>query len=531
MTTPLKRRRLQRVSSTGSFTLSDPSDEEIVTAKKVRQAPPSPRATPVKPVTLSSPGAKKQSNRSSTLPPTLSHLLQLHTALESLLALKLGSSALAPSAHPTRIDTLTIINICTSAELERAAGRRCAPAEIARLCWIYEAGVAPVAVETRPETPVNSKEQNDNPFVTPTKSRRSELEWMRGGTGITLSPMRVLEKDFGKRRTVYAFGIEVDASASGGKTGLDVASRWLSEKPPRVRLIEKRIRDWWKKNTVNPLPPFPSSTLPPLIQPANLPTPSSTRTRSLASTPVKKGALSSNTPTPTRVHKALMSDNPFMTPPETPTKIRGLPSSLPVTPAKSDGRITPTSGSSVKDRKNALFERLAAKAGTPRGTILFRDEQTEEERAFTPDELKRRSALSRLGGVAEGIYMMFSSTGGDLATPATRRRRAVPMDEAIQILVKSSKVAISEAEAQLSIKMLTELCPFFVRILVIDRAEWLEAPSSSSLATPPSPGSVAVAEMSKRSPGGSPRRVGRNEDGGLRRVRERIRRELDGPSL
>ncbi|KZT51374.1 hypothetical protein CALCODRAFT_137518 [Calocera cornea HHB12733] len=529
MTTPLKRRRLQRVSSTGSFTLSDPSDEEIVTAKKVRQAPPTPRATPVKPVALSSPGARKQSKASLPLPPTLSHLLQLHSALESLLALKLGSSSLAPSPHPTRPDTLTIINICTSAELERAAGRRCAPIEIARLCWIYEAGVPPIPHETRPETPVNPIQQDDNPFLTPTKSRKSELEWLRGGGGITLSPMRVLDKESGKRRTMYAFGVELDVSDGGGRTGMDVASRWLSEKQTRVRLIEKRIREWWKANTVSPLPPFPSSLLPPLIQPANLPTPSSTRTRSLTSTPSKGRAIAFNTPTPTRARSSLLSDVNLMGPPETPTKVRVL-ASLPVTPAKSDGRITPTSGS-VKDRKSALFERLAAKAGTPKGSVLLRDEHTDYERIVTADELKRRSALSRLGGVAEGIYMLFSSTGGDLATPATRRRRAVPMDEAVQILVKSSKVAISEAEAQSSIKMLAELCPFFVRVLVIDRAEWLEAPSSSALAAPPSPGSVAVAEVSRRSPGGSPKRVGRNEDGGLRRVRERIRRELENPAV
>ncbi|KZO92142.1 hypothetical protein CALVIDRAFT_601660 [Calocera viscosa TUFC12733] len=528
MATPLKRRRLQRVSSTGSFTLSDPSDEDIITPKKVRQAPPSPRATPVKSVTLSSPGARKQPRASLPLPPTLSHLLQLHSALESLLALKLGSSPLAPSPHPTRPDTLTIINICTCAELERAAGRRCAPVEVARLCWIYEAGIPPVPPETRPETPVNG-EQDDNPFLTPTKPRRSEIEWLRGGSGVTVSPMRVLDKEVGKRKTMYAFGVEVEVSDGGGRTGMDVASRWLSGRQSRVRLIEKRIRDWWKRNTVSPLPPFPSSLLPPLIQPANLPTPSSTRTRSLVSTPSKTRAIAFNTPSTGRTRSSLLSDDNLMGPPETPTKVRTW-TSLPVTPAKSDGRITPTSGS-VKDRKSALLERLAAKAGTPRGSVLLRDEHADYERVVTPDELKRRSALSRLGDVAEGIYMLFSSIGGDLATPATRRRRAVPMDEAVQILVKSSRVAISEAEAQSSIKMLAELCPFFVRVLVIDRAEWLEAPSTSALAAPPSPGAVAVAEVSKRSPGGSPKRVGRNEDGGLRRVRERIRRELETPVL
>lgn len=84
--------------------------------------------------------------------------------------------------------------------------------------------------------------------------------------------------------------------------------------------------------------------------------------------------------------------------------------------------------------------------------------------------------------------------------------------------------------------MLTKLCPFFIKKLNIDGEEWFEMPSSSSVEkeeekqVPPSPSprkgkgreTTSVEEVLTR----SPKRV-KKEGGGLREVRERIRRELD----
>lgn len=119
---------------------------------------------------------------------------------------------------------------------------------------------------------------------------------------------------------------------------------------------------------------------------------------------------------------------------------------------------------------------------------------------------------------------------------------------------------MSTLEANESLKLLTTLCPFFLRPLDIAGREWLEMPSTSSqdsdyscvnnpspskkhvasklvppsspgarsttsVGPPPSPGSRAKldsAELLTR----SPKRVKR-EIGGLREVREIIRRELE----
>ena len=83
--------------------------------------------------------------------------------------------------------------------------------------------------------------------------------------------------------------------------------------------------------------------------------------------------------------------------------------------------------------------------------------------------------------------------------------------------------------------MLTKLCPFFVKELNIAGEEWLEMPASHAAlnteatptkkkpAPPSSPGKqTSVEELVTR----SPRRVKR-EAGGLREVREIIRKELE----
>jgi len=90
---------------------------------------------------------------------------------------------------------------------------------------------------------------------------------------------------------------------------------------------------------------------------------------------------------------------------------------------------------------------------------------------------------------------------------------------------------MSSAEARESLTILTGLCPFFLKPLDIDGQEWLEmpasAPSSSERLVPTSPGSSrAKGDGLEGALARSPRRVKR-EGGGLREVRERIRREIE----
>lgn len=156
--------------------------------------------------------------------------------------------------------------------------------------------------------------------------------------------------------------------------------------------------------------------------------------------------------------------------------------------------------------------------------------------------------------------MLFSNPTGSNATPTTRKRRALPLADVTAAVLKSAKVPISAAEARESLEMLTKLCPFFLRPLNVTGDEWLEMPAPSSntseegvedggeraektsknprkvMASPRkltgSPGKLP-ASPSRTKEGSavevltrSPRRVKR-EGGGLREVRERIRREIE----
>ena len=141
----------------------------------------------------------------------------------------------------------------------------------------------------------------------------------------------------------------------------------------------------------------------------------------------------------------------------------------------------------------------------------------------------------RVGTLTRFCRLFSAPTSSTTATPSSRKRRALPLSEISAAIVKSSPVPISEAEAVESVNMLTKLCPFFIKPLSIDGEEWFEMPSSpvtekdEEKPPPPSPSprkgkgrETTSVEVLTR----SPKRV-KKEGGGLREVRERIRRELD----
>ena len=111
----------------------------------------------------------------------------------------------------------------------------------------------------------------------------------------------------------------------------------------------------------------------------------------------------------------------------------------------------------------------------------------------------------------------------------------MPQPEVAAAIIKSSPVPLSLAEAHESLAMLTKLCPFFLQRLDVGGEEWLEMPSASADADGESEPSSAPSsprkargkdESAEEIHTRSPRRVKR-EYGGLREVRERIRRELE----
>ena len=139
---------------------------------------------------------------------------------------------------------------------------------------------------------------------------------------------------------------------------------------------------------------------------------------------------------------------------------------------------------------------------------------------------------------------LFSNPAGSATATTTRKRRALPSEEITAAIIKSSPVPISLADAQDSLKMLVKMCPFFLISKNFDGEEWLEMPApqtvpisepSGHLTTsspgkgkvPVSPGRVrgkhaSAEELRTRSP-----KTVKHQGGGLREVRERIRKELE----
>jgi len=147
---------------------------------------------------------------------------------------------------------------------------------------------------------------------------------------------------------------------------------------------------------------------------------------------------------------------------------------------------------------------------------------------LSQEEMRHRVLLGRLEGIAESVWMLFSGPSTASVGLSTRKRRVLPASEVAAAVLKSSPVPMSTAEAQESLAILTRLCPFFLKPLDIDGQEWLEMPASSvERLVPSSPGSSrgkndGLEDVLTR----SPRRV-KKEGGGLREVRERIRREIE----
>lgn len=120
-------------------------------------------------------------------------------------------------------------------------------------------------------------------------------------------------------------------------------------------------------------------------------------------------------------------------------------------------------------------------------------------------------------------YRLFTSPANPAtASPSKRKRRTLPTAEVAQSIMKSSPVPISIAEAQESITLLTALCPFFLKSIDVGGEEWLEMPASAHPSA--SPHSATESDIVVHVL--SPRRV-KKEAGGLREVRERIKRELE----
>lgn len=481
------------------------------------------------------------------LPDHLQTLLTLHHAFNIAISLHLATQppVLPPhSADATSVRVPNLTNLLTlKGAVERGSGRRFGQTELARLAWLYAWDGESLPKEDK---------EDDNPFLDKPKVNPSEPV---SGLSYLITATRTLDS---AGRKVHTLGIGLELDIEAGETrqlllggaeggfgnkgqggGLRVLGRWNAGAELREDIVRSRLEKWVTLN---------GGELE-TVEDTGLPTPSTRDSGRSAIPPIPLLPLpklaSAN------LGAALFAASPSAEsgpstpkPPAFATELSD-PFEMPAKPATPKG--------SLEARRQALRDRIQAKSASARAartplSASIRSSMESLSRAQQQEELQRRSTLSRLEPIAESVWMMFSgpssgplslSPGGGFSP--VRRRKAIPLSEALERLVKSAKSPLSAAEAETSVRMLADLCPFFLAVKLVGKQEWIEMPS---VQMPSSPGSLGVAAAETAatmaanvlsSPTRSPRTPralsgpaspGRVQVGGLRAVRERIRREL-----
>nr|GAT54007.1 predicted protein [Mycena chlorophos] len=533
-------------------------DDDILTPKKIRTTAPSHR-----PFSKSKPRSPN-----IELTPSLTRLGTIYTELQNALSHALATSAVSPNSDTgvvrnvlNHLSLSTYIGITTSFDVD----------DLRRLCWV---------LEWDGKTLPKSGDDDDNPFL---EEKPAQKDWTRGGMGVVISAASHHNRTEGKRMPAYGLGIEVEMDIDKDMTsGMAAVARWTAANTSRCNAFRGKLEAWLTLHEhAESIPALPLADLPRLVASAK-----TSLTRTLASLSPKSGLPSLKFPetpsspsrSPTKPKLAASSATPIPFPriggtpskdlfaiPQTPSSrtVKRSAADLPWTPrTPKTSLVSPSKDTSVpstpvhqrgatattvpatptSSRRVELYERVRQRSLSTSptkgpvaagGTTMSRDQMLK----LGQDGLRKRCLLGRLGGVAESIWMLFLTPAAGSSSATPRKRRARPMREVSAAIIKSSPVPISAADAADSIAMLIQLCPFFLKEFSVAGEAWLEMPANSA-----GTGNVdAGASPSKKapaSPGGaardsaetlvtrSPKKV-KSEAGGLRQVREIIRRELE----
>ncbi|KAI5120933.1 hypothetical protein M0805_002913 [Coniferiporia weirii] len=542
-------------------------DDAVLTPKRLRTMAPTPPATP------------RKAPAPAVLPPHLARFQSLQSSLHRALSHSLATAAVSPSS-----DTGLVPNVLNNHTLTSAAGlsRTCTLDDLKRLCWLWE--------WDGKELPSADDDDNPFLESSAPKPEQPK-QWNRGAMGVVITPTTHLSKSGGKRVPAYGIGIEVEMDIDKDMPGgMAAVARWTATASQRMKSLTQKLHRWVELHPkATDIPTVPMADLPPLAQPPPKHSALTQRLASLSPKAPKTFATPSqssdpfdfppspsrsSSPTKPRVTPGKRTLRDFAIPfPITPSsnprhKLVATPSTIPKTPSSS--RIlrtapttpstpqTPVASSSsgisrpstpvnqtgpnadtvpstpTTSRRAALYERIRKRSesqvpDTPsKARITTSVKMTREQlMKLSQEEMRRRCLLGRLGGVAESIWMFFVSPTNPVSAGASaRKRRTIPTDEVVQAIIKSSPVPISSAEALESIQLLASLCPFFLKRNTIGGEEWLEMPASANTTQPSIPASPGKLGTSDELKTPSLRRVKR-EAGGLREVRERIKRELE----
>ena len=191
--------------------------------------------------------SRTEPSSKAPLPPDLTRLYNIQTALHHALSHALATCAISPTS-----DSGLVRNVLDHMSLTTYAGFGTSfdIDDLKRLCWIWEWDGKFIA---SPETTVKSEEE-DNPFLESSASSPPPTEWTRGSMGLVLSSATHYSRVDRKRVPAYGIGIEVEMDIDkdmGG--GMAAVARWTAMAETRRSEFRSKLERWIRVNTVRPL--------------------------------------------------------------------------------------------------------------------------------------------------------------------------------------------------------------------------------------------------------------------------------------
>ena len=119
----------------------------------------------------------------------------------------------------------------------------------------------------------------------------------------------------------------------------------------------------------------------------------------------------------------------------------------------------------VQARPQSLEERIRAKEQAIRAST---------QASNSMSALQERSVLSRLGEMADAIYVLYTSLPSTQAAHGDRRSSVLPLNDVLASLEKSARVAMSRAESRACLDKLMHIVPGWLEPCTIGSRTWLK---------------------------------------------------------
>ncbi|GAA5925765.1 uncharacterized protein JCM15063_005111 [Sporobolomyces koalae] len=447
----------------------------------------------------------------TALPPSLAHLLSLHTALERALILHLSThgssiastvSSVHPDSSAASVRMTNLIDLPTLTRMLESSGKRFGENELRKLCWVWQ-GCDTLDGE-EDELKVEENEAGGMGFLI-TRSRLAKMGKVTATYGLGISvavkanpqlPKFELlppasPKSSGSQRSVMP---PSPSSIGKGRDGMSLVALWTQGKEERRKEVERRLLGWARGNGKNVVE---TEILNQGDHTEDLRWATSSASHVLRNVPTADlppldhavpAIASSSTPSPKKPSTLLQSSSP-----STPRSSTVPSDSLPIISPKDfvkallDGRPVKTKSGTTADRDKARRERIEAKQRASRPSAyqaslsgLASGDSSPSKRSLKPSKgdpdpvllsaqeiYKQRAMLSRLGSIADVVAMRCGS-------------RPTRFDDVCTAVTNSPLLSIGFEEADESLVFLAQQFPDFCYIKLVSSTGTVMSSGSSS---------------------------------------------------